>query len=297
MNTPRDTALNALLTACHRAGIDALGAEPIRFSENAIYRLPKGVVARVTREGRLQTATKEVRVARWLETSGVPAVRVVPDLDQPVEADGRAVTFWRELPPHEYGTSVDVAAVLRALHGLTPPAHFELPPLAPFVQLAQRIDQADMFTPEERDWLRERLVDLERGYAELPPGLPHCVVHGDAWLGNVLSTGDGRVVLADFERSALGPPEWDLVSTAVKYDTLGGISEDQYAEFVAIYGHDVMSWEGFLVLRDIRELRMVTMAAQIGMENPAMRGEATSRLAAIRGESGPRPWRHWRPLS
>ncbi len=154
-----------------------------------------------------------------------------------------------------------------------------------------------MLTPEERDWLRERLEDLERGYAELPPGLPHCVVHGDAWVGNVLSIGDGRAVLADFERSALGPPEWDLVSTAVKYDTLGGISEAQYTEFVAIYGHDVMSWEGFPVLRDIRELRMVTMAAQIGMENPATRGEATSRLAAIRGESGPRPWRYWRPLS
>lgn len=85
--------------------------------------------------------------------------------------------------------------------------------------------------------------------------------------------------------------------TPGEYDTLGGISEYRYAEFVAIYGHDVMSREGFPVLRDIRELRMVTMAAQIGMENPAMRGEAASRLAAIRGESGPRPWRHWRPLS
>ncbi|GAA3421304.1 hypothetical protein GCM10018952_67460 [Streptosporangium vulgare] len=178
MNTPRDATLNALLTACRRARIDASGAELIRFSENAIYRLPKGVVARVPREGRLQTAAKEVRVARWLETVGVPAVQVVPDLDQPVEADGRAVTFWRELPPHEYGTSVDVAAVLRVLHGLTPPARFELPPLAPFVRLAQRIDQADMFTSEERDWLRERLEHLEHGYAELPQGLPHCVVHG-----------------------------------------------------------------------------------------------------------------------
>ncbi|WP_116049363.1 hypothetical protein [Amycolatopsis palatopharyngis] len=30
------------------------------------------------------------------------------------------------------------------------------------------------------------------------------------------------------------------------------------------YGHDVTDWAGFPVLRDIRELRMVSMACQVG---------------------------------
>lgn len=295
-NTSQDASLNALRLACRQTGIDGRDAEPIRFSENAVYRLSGGVVARVSRVGRLRAAAKEVQVARWLEEAGVPAVQVLAEVDQPVEVGGRAVTFWRELPPHRPGTAADVAAVLKILHGLPPPAHFELPLLDPFVRLADRIDHARMYTAEERLWLRERLADLECGYAELPPGLPARVVHGDAWIGNVLATGDGRVVLADFERSAFGPPEWDLVSMAVKYATLGGISEEQYAAFVETYGHDVMAWEGYRVLRDIRELRLVTMAAQIGMENAGARGEAAVRLAAIRGRSGPRPW-HWKAVS
>lgn len=296
VNPPQDASLKALHVACRQTGIGVSGAEPVRFSENAIYRLPHGVVARVSRAGGLQTAAKEIQVARWLEGAGVPAVRALAEVDQPVEAEGRAVTFWRELPSHRPGTAADIAALLRRLHGLTPPEHFTLPALDPFVRLADRIDQARMYTAEERQWLRERLADLERGYATLPPALPACVVHGDAWIGNVLVTEDGRAVLADFERSAFGPPEWDLVSMAVKYATLGGISEDDYAAFIEVYGYDVMAWEGYRVLRDIRELRLVTMAAQVGMEDDGVRGEAAVRLAAIRGESGPRPW-HWKAVS
>ncbi|MER7209963.1 aminoglycoside phosphotransferase family protein [Streptosporangium sp. NPDC000239] len=295
-DTVEQASLNALRSTCRQAGIDARDAEPIRFSENAIYRLPYGVVARVSRVGQLPAAAKEVQVARWLEGAGVPAVRTLPDVEQPVEAEGRAVTFWRELPPHRPGTAADVAALLRKLHGLPPPEHFTLPALDPFVRLTDRIDQARMYTAEERQWLRERLADLERGYAALPSGLPACVVHGDAWIGNVLVTEDGRAVLADFERSAFGPPEWDLVSMAVKYATLGGISKEDYAAFIEVYGYDVMTWEGYQVLRDIRELRLVTMAAQVGMEDDGVRGEAAVRLAAIRGESGPRPW-HWKAVS
>ncbi|PRY31701.1 phosphotransferase family enzyme [Umezawaea tangerina] len=42
-------------------------------------------------------------------------------------------------------------------------------------------------------------------------------MHGDAWVGNVVATDDGQVVVLDLERCSVGPPEWDLVSTAIKY--------------------------------------------------------------------------------
>lgn len=115
-NPPQDASLKALHAACRQVGIGMSGAEPVRFSENAIYRLPYGIIARVSRAGGLRTAAKEIQVARWLEGAGVPAVQALADVDQPVEADGRAVTFWRELPPHRPGTPADVAALLKTLH-------------------------------------------------------------------------------------------------------------------------------------------------------------------------------------
>ena len=69
-------------------------------------------------------------------------------------------------------------------------------------------------------------------------------------------------MLLDLERFALGPPEWDLVSTAVGYTTFGTVTLAEWQAFSAQYGHDVTDWEGFAVLRDIRELRMVTFAWQ-----------------------------------
>ncbi|ONI86828.1 hypothetical protein ALI22I_24915 [Saccharothrix sp. ALI-22-I] len=44
--------------------MDATGAEVIRLGENAIYRLPGGVIARVARAGQNAAATKEVQVGR-----------------------------------------------------------------------------------------------------------------------------------------------------------------------------------------------------------------------------------------
>lgn len=52
------------------------------MNENAVYRLPGGVVARISRPGQLETARREVVISRWLENSDIRAVR---ELQQPVE--------------------------------------------------------------------------------------------------------------------------------------------------------------------------------------------------------------------
>ena len=216
------------------------------------------------------------------------------DIDQPVHVDGRAVTFWHELPPHEYGTTADVAAALRELHKLTPPETFELPGLAPFVRLAQRIEAANTISADDQNWLLGRLGELQAAYDDLPPGLPRCVVHGDAWSGNVVTTADNTSVLLDLERCSLGPPEWDLVSTAVAYVTTAGIDTNEWANYCEVYGYDVTTWEGFDILRDIRELRQTTMAVQVAATNPERYADqAAHRLACLRGQRGPRPWSGW----
>lgn len=284
------TSLTVLHTACARVGLDASGAEPIRLGENAIYRLPHRIVARIARPGQLAVAGKEIQVAGWLADHGVPAVQVVTGVDQPVDVDGRAVTFWRELPPHRHGTVTQVAQALRRLHDLPLPG-FALAPLAPFVRLAERIDAAATLTAEDRSWLRAHLADLQHRYThELPPGLPECVVHGDAWVGNVVSTEDGTVLFLDLERCSIGPPEWDLVHTAIKNTSFGWSTAADYRDFCHHYGHDVTTWPGFTLLRDIRELRMTCYTAQ----HPESHPEAHLRLNSLRDKTGPRPW-PWTP--
>jgi aminoglycoside phosphotransferase (APT) family kinase protein len=293
--TEADTAA-VLRAACTRVGLDPRGAAPIRIAENALYRLPGGTVVRIARSGQLRSARQEVNVARWLASSGVPAVHVLPDIDQPVDVDGRAVTFWRELPPHHHGTPEQVAGALRRLHDLDPPTTFELTPTAPFVRLADRIDNAATLGPSDRGWMREHLADLTRRYAELPAGLPHCVVHGDAWVGNVVATNGDAVVLLDLERCSIGPPEWDLVHTAIKRTSFSWITAGDYAVFCRTYGHDVTTWAGFALLRDIREFRMACMAAQLAAENPDIHDQAAHRLACLRSRRGSRPWGGWHPV-
>jgi aminoglycoside phosphotransferase (APT) family kinase protein len=281
-------AAAVLADACRAVGLDAASAELIRAAENTLYRLPGGVVARVTRKGQLAAAAKEVRVSRWLTTLGVPVVEALSEVQQPVEVGGRAVTFWRELPPHRRGTVLELAELLRQLHGLPAP-DFELPSLAPFVRLKERIEETAWLAEADRHWLLAHLAELKVRYAALPPGLPWCAVHGDAWGGNVAATADGPVLL-DLERFAYGPPEWDLASIAVNHVTFGYVSAEEWAGFCQHYGHDVTTWAGFEVLRDIRELRKVTFAAQMAEQRQDIAEQAAYRLACIRGERGMRPW-------
>lgn len=290
-----DEHQRVLADACTQAGFDHHRAEVIRLGENGIFRLPGGIVVRIARPGQLMTAVKEVRIARWLARNGIPTVRALDGIEQPLESGGRAVTFWKELPPHRHGTPAVVADALRRLHDLPVPTERTLAPLAPFTRLTQRIEAAATLTSSDRAWLREHLAELEQRYTTLPEGIPRRVIHGDAWTGNVVTTEDGHTVLLDLERCSVGPPEWDLVSTAIKHTSFAWVSTKDYHEFCRRYGHDVTSWQGFELLRDIRELRMTCYALQRAAENPATQVEAELRVACLRGERGPRPW-DWKPV-
>ncbi|WP_189957953.1 hypothetical protein [Streptomyces alanosinicus] len=107
---------------------------------------------------------------------------------------------------------------------------------------------------------------------------------------------DEATLLMDFERTSLGPPEWDLTSTAVAYDTFGTVSDEQYAAYCELYGYDVRKWPGYPTLRGIRELRLVTFALQIAGQDPDMLAQARYRLECVGGLQGPRPWR-WQAVA
>ncbi|GGO88880.1 phosphotransferase [Wenjunlia tyrosinilytica] len=213
MSSQSEDTRIALAAACAALGLSASGAEPIRLAEKAIWRLPGGVVARVAKAGQRAETERELRLARWLADMGLPVVRPHPGVRAMVVACCRPVSFWEELPPHEHGSVLDVAALLRQLHALPPPP-FPVGRLDPFTRVSQRIDVADTLTENDRDWLRDFLRDLQAAWQDLPAGLPECVVHGDAWAGNVARVFDsGKTLLMDLERCSQGQPEWDLVST------------------------------------------------------------------------------------
>jgi aminoglycoside phosphotransferase (APT) family kinase protein len=285
-------ALAMVRQGCEAAGRPP-GGELLRLGEDAVVRLPDGVLARVGLAGGVATARHEVAVSRWLASSGVPAVRAAPGRAL-VEVDGRAVTFWSPLPAHRPGASVAVARALRRLHSLPLPTAPALPPLDPFRRVEPRLRRSPLLTSGQRDRVLQRLTGLRAEYARLPPGLPAAVVHGDAWAGNVVETVDGDVVLLDLVRVGIGPPEWDLVATALNRSTFGIMDEAEYEAFAAEYGLDVLAWPGFTTLRDIREIRVVAYALHAAEVDAGVAPQARARIADLL--AGVRPWPGWVPL-
>lgn len=283
---------DAVLTAAaQRAGLNADGAEMIRDGANVLYRLPDGAVARVGRPGTSAVAEREVRISRWLEARAVPVVHALTGVSQPVIVDGRPVTWWQLLPPHRPATPGELGAVLRAVHGLPIPEDLQLPRFDPFAGIdPDRIDATQALGHHDRAWLTQRLTDLHEQYQGLGQLKPTGVIHGDAWQGNVAVSDDGRPIVLDLEKVAIGPRDADLVSLAVDYTDFARISEDDYKAFVTAYGgYDVTTALGYRTLAQIQELRWVYFTLSKTATRPGAAEEARHRIRCLRGDI-PRPW-------
>jgi aminoglycoside phosphotransferase (APT) family kinase protein len=281
-----------LQKACATAGLDPDGARLLRVGSNAVYRLTAPVVARISRSGAsVDQARRAVAVARWLESVDYPAVRAV-DVNQPVIVDRHVVTFWDAVSDDgdQYATVREVAEVLVRLHALTAPGSLYLPELAPFENAAHRIEVNDWLTPDDRAFLTGKLAELQDKYAELQFVLPPGVIHGDASIGNVLRDYDGNPVVIDLDGFAIGPREWDVVLTAIYYDSFGWHSREEYETFAQVYGFDIMAWPGYPVLREVREFLMVTWVIQKAGENERTAAEARKRIAALRTGASRKDW-------
>lgn len=285
-------ARRALDEACKLLGFDATDAELIRLGENAVFRLRhRSVIARVMRSpDRLQDAAREVSVARWLASEGVPAIRLI-EVPQPISVAGRVVTLWESAADRtEYGTPAELADLLRRLHSLPCPDEIMFPVLHPFDRARDRIEQVSSLRDDDRDFLSNRCEILDAEYRTLQFELPMGVIHGDANVGNVIRDRHGRTLLADLDGFANGPREWDLILTAIYYEQFGWHTEAEYEEFVRHYGWDVMRWDGYPVLRSVREFLMVTWLAQNAQTDAKARVELDKRLASLRRGSSRRDW-------
>jgi Ser/Thr protein kinase RdoA (MazF antagonist) len=278
--------------ACGLAGLNAGGARLLRIGSNAVYHLADPVVVRISRkDADPARARRTVAVARWLESVDYPAVRAT-DIDQPIEIDGHAITFWQSVSEDgdQYASIAEVAAVLAELHRLTAPSFLHLPVLAPFEDAAKRIAVNEWLSPADRAFLTEQLAVMQERYTSLEFVLPQGVIHGDANIGNVLLDRNGNPVVIDLDGFAVGPREWDLALTAIYYDSFGWHTRDEYETFVRVYGFDIMQWPGYPTMRAIREFLMVTWVIQEAKENPQVAAEAAKRIAALRTGVSRKDW-------
>lgn len=290
-----EQAAAVLAGACATAGLGADGAALIRLGENAVFRLPEPVVVRVARSVELMPEVeRSVRVAEWLEEAGYPAARVTSGIRQPVAAAGRVVTFWRAVAEKEqFVTAGQLGELLAQLHALEVPAGLGLPLLDPLASTFRRLTALPALGRSDLDFLAERATDLQARYEELEFVLPSGVVHGDAHVGNALVDTDGQPVLIDLDGFAVGPQEWDLVVPALYVDRLGWHTETEYGAFAAAYGFDVMTWDGFPILADIRELDMVVWLAQNVGHSAEISAEVARRISDLRSGTHER---HWHPF-
>jgi aminoglycoside phosphotransferase (APT) family kinase protein len=115
-------------------------------------------------------------------------------------------------------------------------------------------------------------------YQQLAFALPSGMIHGDAWTGNLLRNGS-QVVLADWDAVSTGPREIDLIPTlqARRF----GLPDDEREAFITAYGHDIRTWPGYPVLRDIRELSTLTALLRNAHLDPAAHDQLQVRLRSL----------------
>jgi aminoglycoside phosphotransferase (APT) family kinase protein len=237
---------------------------------------------------RLPVAQREVQVAAWLAGAGVPVA--APVVAEPVVVEGRVVTFWQEVPDPRPSTPAELAGALRQLHRLSPPPELGLPVVEPLHRVRERLSCAVGLDAADRVFLQGLADELGRRWAGLVFELPAGVVHGDAHVDNLVRGSDGRLAFVDLEEFAVGPPEWDLVLTAIERDC-GWVGGGEYAQFCRVYGYDVTSSPAYEVVRAIRLVRMTSWLAQKAGESPQIAAQVRHRVATLRDGSSLAGWR------
>jgi aminoglycoside phosphotransferase (APT) family kinase protein len=162
----------------------------------------------------------------------------------------------------------------------------------PLDDVRRRLADAEELDPDDRIFLEQRCDDLEDRLASLRFALPESVVHGDAHLGNLIPSPHGPVI-CDFDSTCIGPREWDLTPIPVGILRFGTPRRWQ-RQLAKGYGFDVTRWDGFEVLREVRELKLTTSVLPILRSNPDVRTQFSRRLRSFRRGDAATGWAPYR---
>jgi aminoglycoside phosphotransferase (APT) family kinase protein len=286
MSSLAEEAFTVLREVCEDLGIDHRDAELLRVRSNAVFKLRSEIVVRIaTAPNALTRLPMVLAVARWLAEQGFPAVRPADEIsDQPVVHEGRVVTFWHYVPASGRPTTTELGEILRSLHRLP------VPPVAlkrfadPLSEVRRAVDRSQELTLCQQGWLRDRIAELTDRWSGLGVDGSPVLLHGDAWIDNLLRCTDGHVVLCDWDGVAVGPREWDLVHTYHGQRRFGLTAADVDA-FADAYGSDLRSWPGYSTLMEVRDLYAVGIHIRNAGADPFSRRELPRRLDSLtRGE-------------
>ncbi|SNS05713.1 Phosphotransferase enzyme family protein [Streptosporangium subroseum] len=286
MGSLAEEAFTVLREVCEDLGIDHRDAELLRVRSNAVFKLRSEIVVRIaTAPNALTRLPLVLAVARWLAEQGFPAVRPADEIsDQPVVHEGRVVTFWHYVPASGRPTTTELGEILRSLHRLP------VPPVAlkrfadPLSEVRRAVDRSQELTPCQQGWLRDRIAELTDRWSDLGVDGSPVLLHGDAWIDNLLRCTDGHVVLCDWDGVAVGPREWDLVHTYHGQRRFGLTAADVDA-FADAYGSDLRSWPGYSTLMEVRDLYAVGIHIRNAGADPFSRRELPRRMDSLtRGE-------------
>ncbi|WP_327007717.1 aminoglycoside phosphotransferase family protein [Dactylosporangium sp. NBC_01737] len=309
-----------LADVCAQIGIDPDNATLIKYTMNAVFLAPPVVLRLARGPHTTALASRVVAIASALEDAAAPTIRLVDTVNsQPVHSDDWVATIWQQVPTIATEPKpVDLAAPLRAIHALN---LFEAPLAAwsPVEKFRRRISAAAALPPaaaeELRQWsqadlhldikdlldaLRRRCDHLETQLTQVTWHLSSGVIHGDAHTGNVLLPTAPRrpsstlpAVLCDLDSVCHGPREWDLVPTA-HGATRFGRSTTEYRAFVDAYGFDITAWSGWPVLRDLRDLQLVTSTIDSLTGRPDVARELAHRLRTLLAGDTNAVWTRYR---
>jgi hypothetical protein len=283
--------LHLLERACALAGLDPRGAVFLRGQTNAVLRLAHDpVVVKIARNGTDPADVhRTVTLVRWLMDLGFPTVPLHRPGLQPLDIHGHTVTLWTHLPqPSRPVPAEALAKPLNTLHSLGS-APISLQALKPCTAIRSSLSRTSILTQDALTYLHERVDDLEQALTDLSYELEQSIVQGDPQHRNALHGGNGAV-LCDWDSAAFGQPEWDLVTVEVHCRRFG-YGRDHYRRFAEAYGWDVTAWSGYPILRDLRELRMITTNARKASHEPEKASEVVNRIAALHNGETDVPWK------
>jgi hypothetical protein len=269
-----------LFKACREIGIKPPSVKLLRHQTNGVYLLSdEMLVAKVARpEYSIDHTKRTVAVVRWLMQMSFPTVPLA-DFDQPVVIDGSAVTFWNYLPQDEPVRAADIAGPLRQLHSLAGPP-VAVPALDAIPAIWFSISNETILTKDEHEYLAARCTALAAAAHGMIYEQPACILHGDPQQANALLNAE-HAVLSDWDSLVTGPAEWDLVTIDVHCRRFS-YPPAEYEDFCASYGRDVRQWDGYPVLRDIRELRMIATNARKSAPGSPAAAEVKRRISLLR---------------
>lgn len=182
---------------------------------NQNYRVDVGDESFVMRMGGAKTALLGIdRANEYVATRAAAGIGIAPEVVDFILPEGYLVARFirgREMPVEEMRTEAtlqELAAVLKRIHALTP-VRATFSPFAVVREYDRLAREQGVTTfPENYDWLRERMDEMERALSQNAGAAVLC--HNDLLNGNFLRDETGAIRILDWEYAGMGDAFFDL---------------------------------------------------------------------------------------